>query len=73
MPEHAILLEEEKNELLKKFNIMPHQLPKIFSNDAVVKAIGAKPGDILKINRKSSTAGETLYYRLVMKNEKAES
>ena len=73
VPKHIVLSEAEKNELMKKFNIMPHQLPKIFSNDVVVKAVGAKPGDILKINRKSPTAGEILYYRFVIKNEKAES
>jgi len=72
VPHHIILSEEEKNSLLQKYKIAPHQLPKIFSTDAAVKAVGAKVGDVLKITRKSPTAGETIYFRLVIKNEKPE-
>ncbi len=72
VPSHVLLSEEEKNELMKKYNISLHQLPKIFSTDAAVKAVGAKVGDVLKIVRKSPTAGETTYFRLVIKNEKPE-
>lgn len=67
VPEHIILKEEEKKALLEKYQITETQLPKIFTTDAVVKAIGAKKGDIIKIKRKSPTAGETIYYRLVTK------
>lgn len=42
------------------------QLPKIRKDDPVVKAIDAKPGDILKITRKSHTAGKFVTYRLVL-------
>ncbi len=67
VPEHAILSENEKGKLLEKYNITVKQLPKIFSTDPVVKAIDAKPGDVLKIVRKSPVAGTTEYYRLVVK------
>jgi len=67
VPEHIILKEEEKKELLEKFGIKAEQLPKILTNDAVVKAIGAKEGDVLKIVRKSPTAGTSVYYRFVIK------
>jgi DNA-directed RNA polymerase subunit H len=40
-------------------------LPKIRSNDPVVKAIDAKPGDILRITRESQTAGVFVTYRIV--------
>ncbi len=67
VPEHIILSEEEKEELLKRYNISLHQLPKILVNDPVVKAIGAKEGDVIKIIRKSPVAGKTVYYRVVVK------
>ena len=67
VPEHIIIGDEERKELLDKFNIIPIQLPKILKNDPVVKAIEAEEGDILKIVRDSPTAGETLYYRIVVK------
>jgi len=68
VPEHVILNEQEVAELLKKYNITIQQLPKIFTTDAPVKAIGAKEGNVLKITRNSPTAGTTVYYRLVMKD-----
>lgn len=70
VPKHIILKDEEKKELLEKLKILPEQLPKILTTDPVVKAIGAKEGDILKIIRNSPTAGVTLYYRLVVKVKK---
>ncbi len=67
VPEHTILREEEKKALLEKLNIGPKQLPKILKNDPVVKEIGAKEGDIIKIKRTSPTAGTIVYYRFVVK------
>lgn len=55
------------NDLIKSYGISTRQLPKIHDSDLVVKAVGAKVGDIIKIVRKSPTAGETNYYRLVVK------
>ena len=67
VPEHVILEEKEKKELLEKLKITPINLPKILTNDPVVKTIGAKEGDILKIIRKSVTVGTSIYYRVVVK------
>jgi DNA-directed RNA polymerase subunit H len=36
----------------------------------MVKILGAKPGDVVKIIRNSETAGESVYYRIVIKGEK---
>ncbi len=66
VPEHIVLSEEEANELLKKLNITKSQLPKILASDPMVKKIKAKPGDIIKIVRKSPTAGVYYYYRVVI-------
>ena len=66
VPSHRILSEEEKGVLLRKYNVKPSQLPKILASDPAVAAIGAKPGDILEITRKSPVAGVTLAYRIVV-------
>ena len=66
MPFHEILSEKEKNALLAQFRVQPYQMPQIKSADPAVKAIGAKPGDILKITRKSATAGEHVTFRYVV-------
>jgi DNA-directed RNA polymerase subunit H len=66
VPRHIILTKEEAKKLLKKLNISPYQLPWISESDPVCKRIGAKPGDIIKIIRKSPTAGEAVFYRFVV-------
>ena len=68
IPIHIIINEEEKKELLEKFKITPEQLPKITHTDPVTVAIGAKPGQIVKIIRKSHTAQEAVAYRLVVES-----
>jgi DNA-directed RNA polymerase subunit H len=67
VPKHEVLSKEEAEALLKNFKITPHQLPLIKSSDPVVKVLGANPGDIIKITRKSPTAGKAVVYRHVVK------
>ncbi|MEM1658510.1 MAG: DNA-directed RNA polymerase subunit H [Candidatus Jordarchaeales archaeon] len=67
VPKHEVLSEEEKKLLLETFHVKEDQLPKIKDTDPAVKAIGAKPGDIIRIIRKSPTAGGTVFYRYVVK------
>lgn len=66
VPRHELLPKKEAEELLRDYHIQPHQLPYIKSNDPAVEAIGGKPGDIVKITRRSSTAGESVVYRFVI-------
>lgn len=66
VPFHEILSEKEKKQLLVQYKVKPYQMPQIRSGDPAVKVIGAKPGDILKITRKSSTAGKHITYRYVV-------
>jgi DNA-directed RNA polymerase subunit H len=66
VPVHQILEEEEKQKLLLTYRVQPYQLPQILSSDPAVKAIGAKPGDVLRVIRKSPTAGEHVAYRYVV-------
>lgn len=67
VPKHELLSVKEKEELLKKYGINLRQLPRILENDAIVKFLNAKTGDVIKITRNSETAGETVYYRVVIK------
>jgi len=66
VPKHTLLDKKEAEKLLKQYRIAPYQLPYILESDPVEKAIGAKPGDIVKIIRKSPTAGEAIAYRYVI-------
>jgi len=68
VPLHIILSEDEKKVVFKNFNITPDQLPKIMDTDPVCLSIGAKPGQIVKIVRKSQTAKEAVAYRLVVES-----
>jgi DNA-directed RNA polymerase subunit H len=54
-------------ELLQNYSITKEKLPLIKVTDPIVKAIGAKPGQVLKIVRRESPAGEGVVYRLVVK------
>lgn len=65
VPEHTILSDEEAQEVLEELNVRLDQIPKILPTDPVVKAIGAKLGDVLRITRKSETAGIFVAYRVV--------
>lgn len=66
VPQHVRLTDEQKNQLLGKFNISLKQLPMIKINDPAIKDLGVKPGDVISIRRKSPTSKETDYYRLVV-------
>lgn len=66
VPEHIKLNEKEKKELLEKYRISLKELPKIKKNDQAIDHLDAKEGDIIKIIRKSPTAGESIFYRGVI-------
>lgn len=66
MAKHEILPAEARQKALEKYNASPEQFPYILASDPVIKEIGAKPGDLIKILRPSETAGESAYYRLVV-------
>ncbi len=66
VPLHEILSPQEKTALLAQYKVQPYQMPQINSTDPAVKAIGGKPGDVLRIIRKSQTAGKHIAYRYVV-------
>jgi len=70
VPKHEIISEKEKQEVFEKYNITPDQLPKILASDPACFIIGAKPGQIVKITRRSHTAEEAVVYRYVVESSK---
>ena len=65
-PKHEIMSKKEAEEVLEKFHTKPTEMPLIYVNDPAIKGLGVKPGDMIKITRKSATAGESIYYRYVV-------
>jgi len=66
VPRHELLSKKEAEELMREFHIRPYQLPYIITSDPAVEALGGKMGDILRVTRKSATAGEVIVYRYVV-------
>ncbi len=64
-PKHVKISDREKAQLLEKYHVTSKEMPKILKTDAAIREIEAKPGDIIKIIRKSPTAGESFFYRVV--------
>ncbi len=65
VPKHEILTKLDKKELLEKLGVTEKELPKILVRDPVIASMEARPGDVVKITRKSQTAGYSTYYRTV--------
>jgi DNA-directed RNA polymerase subunit H len=65
-PKHEILPKNDAEEILKKYYTKPSQLPYIMISDKALEDLDVRPGDIIKITRKSPTAGESVYYRYVV-------
>jgi DNA-directed RNA polymerase subunit H (RpoH/RPB5) len=68
VPKHELITsEEEINDLLKSLNIKTKfYFPHILKSDPMSKYMGLKNGDVLRITRRSPTAGEYIAYRVCM-------
>ena len=65
VPKHEIMTDDEISDEFSDVDYDFKDLPKIKSNDPVVKAIGAEAGNVLRITRDSQTAGVFVTYRIV--------
>ncbi|MCW3977024.1 MAG: DNA-directed RNA polymerase subunit H [Candidatus Bathyarchaeota archaeon] len=68
VPKHEIVKPDEREKLLHEYRVEPFQLPHLKASDPAVVAIGAKPGDIVRIIRDSPTAGKYVSYRHVVED-----
>ncbi|MFI5404760.1 MAG: DNA-directed RNA polymerase subunit H [Candidatus Gagatemarchaeaceae archaeon] len=66
VPKHELLTKEEAGKVLGTYNSTPSQFPYILMTDPIAKETGARPGDFIKITRRSETAGSSIYYRYVV-------
>jgi DNA-directed RNA polymerase subunit H (RpoH/RPB5) len=64
VPHHRIIKDSEKPEIIKRWNLKSiDQIPKILSQDAMAKFIGARPGDVVEVVGLCETSAENLRYR----------
>ena len=66
VPQHIRLTDEQKKQMLNRFNISIKQLPMIKVTDPVIKEMNCKVGEVIQVRRNSPTAKETDYYRVVV-------
>ena len=74
VPLHELVDDAEVPTILAKYGVRKDQLPKIRSDDPAARAcqgpdgatVAAEPGQLIKVTRRSPTAGRHVAYRLVV-------
>jgi DNA-directed RNA polymerase subunit H len=66
VPKHEKLTKEEAEMVFSTFKMNFDQLPKILVTDAAIEFLSPKVGEVIKVTRKSATAGESVFYRGVV-------
>ena len=66
VPKHIKINEEEKQDLLNKYNISLSDLPMILLSDSAIQNLKPEIGDIIKIERNSPTTVKSYFYRVVV-------
>ena len=66
VPTHVIAEDTEIQLVLDHYGIRKTHLPRIQSRDPAARVLGARPGQVIRVERASPTAGVAYYYRLVV-------
>ncbi|XP_078445191.1 DNA-directed RNA polymerase V subunit 5A-like [Wolffia australiana] len=66
MPTHQILSEEDKQSLLKHYNVKENQLPHMLASDALARYYGLGPGSVIKVTHIGDDIGQHVTYRCVI-------
>lgn len=66
IPEHRLLSVADAKKAMKKYGTPLEKFPKMIESDPQAKRLGAKPGNLIAIDREDPT-GKYTYYRLVVK------
>jgi DNA-directed RNA polymerase I, II, and III subunit RPABC1 len=66
VPEHKVLTEEEKQAMLKRCKVKDTQLPRMLPDDPISRYFALRPGQVVKIFRKSPNAGRYVTYRICL-------
>tara|TARA_Y100000310_G_C19981211_1_gene489858 strand:+ start:54 stop:296 length:243 start_codon:yes stop_codon:yes gene_type:complete len=66
VPIHTKLNEKEKEAILQTYDASTSNLPRISIKDKAIDNLKVKEGDIIKITRKSQSAGTSYFYRVVV-------
>lgn len=65
VPKHEVLSQQDVEALFVAYKVSPQNLPIIFISDPALQGLDIKMGDIIRITRKSPTAGVAVFYRRV--------
>lgn len=66
VPKHELLEDGDVTQLLQRYRCKLSQLPKILVTDPVAKYYGLRRGQVVRILRRSETAGTYITYRYVI-------